>query len=223
MNSMLSLCLLASLLAAGPPKPEIISASWDLHFDYQEIQRIAIDLPGKPGPRTYWYLLYTVTNDTGRDIDFYPSFEIMTNRGRRIPNEIGVSPAVFRAVKIRHAPTHPFLQDQTQIIGRLLQTADQAREGVAIWPDFSPGADKFTIFVRGLSGESTEVPNPGFDPAKPETVAEKLADGTTIPRKINPRKWSLHKTLAIRYDLPGDPRTRSGARPVRTAQEWVMR
>ena len=219
----LALLCLVGATASAAPKPSPAPKSWNLTFYYEDPQRITVTLPGEQAPRTYWYLLYTVVNETGRDLDFYPDFHLMTATGRLIPSELGVNPAVFEQIKKRYARSRPFLQSRTQIIGRLRQTADHAEEGVAIWPDTVATTGKFTIYISGLSGESAEVPNPAFDPGRPQVVQEKLADGTTIPRAVNPRAFTLHRTLAIHYDLPGDARTRSAARPVRTGQEWVMR
>jgi len=223
MSQLIQLCVSVPFLALAPPQAGPMPKSWNLEFHYTDPQRIALAVPGSSEPRAYQYLLYTVVNESGRDLEFYPSFEIMTGTGARLPSELGVSPVVLAAIKKRHAETHPFLRGQTEIIGRLLQTADQAKDGVAVWPDFSANSSKFTVFVSGLSGESADIPNPGFQPDKPQTVDEKLADGTTIPRTVNPKMFTLHRTLAIHYDLPGDARTRGAAAPVRTGQEWVMR
>ena len=54
------------------------------------------------------------------------------------------------------------------------------------------------------------IPNPTFDTSRPESDE-------------NPRAFVLRKTLAIRYDLPGDPLTRTVSKPVRRTREWVMR
>ena len=223
MNTMIHLGWLIPFLLLAPPKASPVPKSWNLTFHYGDPQRIRVSVPGHDKPQSYVYVLYTAVNDSGREVEFYPRFEVMTGSGKRLSSEVGVSPLVFEAVKKRHAKTHPFLQSQSEIIGRLLQTADQAKDGVAIWPDFSAISDKFTVYVSGLSGDFVEVPNPGYQPDKPETVQEKLAGGTTIPRVVNPRKFTLHRTLAIHYDLPGDAQTRSAAKPVRTGQEWVMR
>lgn len=223
MNGLIQACLSIPLLVSAPPLPSSVPKSWNLGFEYHDLQRISVALPGRDIPQSYVYLLYTVVNDSGGEVAFYPRFEVVTSTGKRLTSEVGVSPVVFEAVKKRHAKTHPFLQNQAAILGRLLQSADQAKDGVAIWPDFSAMSDKFTVYVAGLSGESMEVPNPGYRPDQPETVEERLADGTSIPYLANPRRFTLHRTLAIHYDLPGDARTRSQAKPVRTGQEWVMR
>jgi hypothetical protein len=94
--------------------------------------------------------------------------------------------------------------------GKLLQGADNARTSVAIFRDFDPEASRFTIYGGGFSGEIVRVPNPAFDAAQGDSEA-------------NPQFFTLRKTLAIPYDLPGDPVTRRGSAPVRGTREWVMR
>jgi hypothetical protein len=223
MNTITHLLIATPFILMAPPKAGPAVKTWSLKIQYTDPQRITVDLPDREGSQTFWYMLYTVTNETGRDVAFYPRFSILTGTGRELASEDGVSPLVFDAIKKRHAETHPFLQKQSEVIGRLLQTADYAKDGVAIWPDFSAMSNKFTVYVKGLSGDFVEIPNPGYDPDLPEKVEETLADGTTIPQIVNPRQFTLHRTLAIHYDLPGDVRTRRLAEPVRTSQEWVMR
>ncbi|UCG33207.1 MAG: hypothetical protein JSU68_00970 [Phycisphaerales bacterium] len=223
MNTLIHLLVTTPFVFAGPPQAGPVSKSWNLEFQYADPQRITVGLPGRERPQTFWYLLYTVTNNSGQEVDFYPRFAILTGSGHELQSERGVSPLVFEAIKKRHAKTHPFLQKHSEIIGRLLQTPDQAKDGVAVWPEFSVLSSKFTIYVAGLSGDFVEVPNPGYKEDQPQRVEEKLADGITIPRVVNPRQFTLHRTLAIHYDLPGDAQTRTRAEPVRTGQEWVMR
>lgn len=222
---------LASLLLACPlppataaaPEPAPIPRGWVLDFEFQDPQRITLQLPGEPAPRTFWYLLYTVTNNTPAEVDFYPAFEIVTDTLQRIRSERNVSPLVFEAIKARHRDLYPFLEKPTMIIGRLRIGDDNARQGVAIWPDFDPAATRFSIFVRGLSGETAEIPNPAYDPARPATRRVALPDGTTVVEPVNPPTYTLYRQLEIRYDLPGDVVTRDEAQPVRTGQRWVMR
>jgi hypothetical protein len=194
-----------------------------LTFYYEDPQRIDVQLPGQSGSTTYWYVLYKIVNNTGQEVEFLPRFEVMTEDGAIFGSEQKVPPQVFSAIQRRHSSDRPLLQPHIRIVGRILQGEDNARDGVAIWPDFSANSDKFTIYVSGLSQEAEQVRNPEYDSTQPENVDEQLPDGLTVPREVNPRYFTLHRTLAIRYDLPGDAQTRSAAKPIRTAQEWVMR
>jgi len=46
-----------------------------------------------------------------------------------------------------------------------------------------------------------------------------------MPREmdLNPRYFTLRKTLEIRYTLPGSPQARPGAQPQRDEVRWIMR
>ena len=198
----------ASGLAA--PVPSLAPKSWDLDFEFFDPARIEVVLPGDDRPTVYWYLIYTVTNNSGREVLFYPQFDLVTDTLRVVHGGDNVSPTVFDAVKKLHAKMHPFLAEPLKVGGKLLQGTDNARTSVALFRDFDPQASKFTIFVGGLSGEIARVPNPAFDSAAGESES-------------NPAFFTLRKTLAIPYDLPGDPYTRRASVPVRGTREWVMR
>lgn len=214
MRKYLLLGMLASLLgvAAGEaaPEPSIVPKTWELKFRYRDPERIAVMIPGRSEPVVYWYMLYTVQNDTDEARDFYPTFTIVTDTLNVVESEIGVSPEAFRAVKRRWED--PLLLPPSQINGKLLVGEDRAKRGVAIWPDFDPKAREFTVYVAGLSGETTRIANPAFDADKP-----------VGPR--NPRVFIVRKTLEIPYRLPGGGEDRARAVPQRLSREpqWVMR
>lgn len=200
---------LVGIVHAGP-QPAEAPKSWELNFRFQDLQRIAVTLPGRSEPATYWYLLYSVENRTGKAQEFYPTFEIVTDTLNVVESEIGVSPEAFRAIQRRWK--NPLLLEGSRINGTLLAGEDRAKQGVAIWPDFDPKAKDFKVYVSGLSGETTKVANPAFDPAKPEEGRNK-------------RFFLLRKTLEIPYRLPGGPDARHLAVPERLKEEpvWVMR
>ena len=220
----LALVVLA-LVAVGSaaPQPRVAPASWTLDFRYEDPQRIVIPGVGESRPRVFWYMLYTVANNSGADVEFYPRFELKAGATQILLHHQDVPSNVFAAIRQRHQSTRPFLQSPARIIGTLQQGEDYAKDGVAVWPQFDADADEFTIYVRGLSGETDQVPNSSYDPARPEAEEEVLADGTTVPRVVNTRYFTVHKTLAITYQLPGDRETRIQASPVRLSQKWIMR
>ncbi|MFQ6049108.1 MAG: hypothetical protein ACE5K7_07075 [Phycisphaerae bacterium] len=210
----------------GPPRPSIVPKSWQLDLELDQPRRIYLRLPGQSTPQLYWYLLYRVTNNTGRDRLFFPIVEVIypTPDGiGRVQADMGINPAVFQAIKRRHAKTHPFLIEPVLAIGRLLQGQDNAKTSVAIWPAIDPRADRFSLFIAGLSGQTARVPNPNYDPSRPEVEPRRLPDGTVLPMRLNPRVFTLRKVLRIDYDLPGDPVTRATVRPVQRARQWIMR
>ena len=81
---------------------------------------------------------------------------------------------------------------------------------MVVFRQFNPADNEFTVYFSGLSGEIKRIQNPNFDPTQPDSDE-------------NPRLFTLRKTLAIWYKVPGDPRTRSQAAPVRVDRQWVMR
>lgn len=221
----LTLAMALTIVSPGSaaPEPSIAPVSWTLDFTYEDPQRIIIPPVGEERPQVYWYMLYTVENNTGQDVPFYPRFELLAGDTLTLLSEMRVPSNVFNAIKARHRSTRPFLQSATEIIGPLKQSAGYARDGVAIWPQFDREINEFAVFVRGLSGEIAAVPNATFDENKPQTEDVALSDGTVVPQIINPEFFTLHKTLMLRYRLPGDAASRIDAEPVRLEQKWIMR
>lgn len=208
------LTLTAAALVGGyawaAPTPSVAPKSWELEFDYHDPQRIVLTLPGDDHPTTFWYVLYTVTNKSGDEVDFYPTFDLVTDQMRSIEGGFDISPAVYDAVRERHRTAFPFSVDPMKIYGRLLQGEDNQRTSLIAFPRLDSEVNSFTIYVAGLSGEIERVRNLRFDRERPESGD-------------NPRFFFLRKTLAVHYDIPGDARTTSEVTPVRTGQEWVMR
>lgn len=202
--------LVASPLALAAPQPSVAARNWQLDFEFEDLHRFDIVLPGDRQPTTFWYVLYTVTNNSGKDVQFYPSFELVTSTFQVVTAGDNISPSVNEAIAAQHRRTHPFFRDPTQVSGLLLQGPDNARTSAAIFRDFDPAANSLTVYVGGLSGEIVSVPNPTYDPNQPESAE-------------NQRFFPLRKTLAIPYDLPGDERTRQNATPIRKKLDWVMR
>jgi hypothetical protein len=204
-----------ALVCLGPaggaaPDSQSDRSVWKLDFAFEDPARISITLPGDVEPTTYWYMLYTVTNSTERDIAFFPTFDLVTETLDVVKGGDAVSPRVVGAIRALHRKRYPFLVDPMKVSGPLRQGVDNARTSVAVFRNFDPDANRFTVFVAGLSGEIERVPNPTFDRDKP------VSDS-------NSPFFLFRKTLAIEYDLPGDQRTRREAVPQRTNQEWVMR
>jgi len=211
--SKMTLCLAAVAVPQGlraVPEPVNAPDSWELNFRYQDPQRVSVFLPGQAKPVVYWYMLYTVENATGHEVDFYPEFELVTDTLKVVRSEVGVSPEAYRAVQRRSGD--PLLVPPERALGRLLRGKDRARRSVAIWRDFDPKAKAFKIYVSGLSGEVKRLRNPSFDPTRPES-------------KTNKRYFILRKTLEIGYKFPGAESTRSQTVPgrVRDGQKWIMR
>jgi hypothetical protein len=198
-------------LAVGFPKPSPVPVEWELGFKFQDLQRITVDVPGE-GRQTYWYMVYTVTNDTGKDVSFQPEMTLVTDTLEEEHQMVEVAPEVFTKIQQQYKATYPWLEHPSKMIGKVLQGKDNARDSVAIWPDFDPKARSVTVYVGGLSGEMIAVPNPAYQAGKSD------------PAKV-PSVFVLRKTLAIEYDLPADTANRGSvtAKRVSPELEWIMR
>lgn len=203
-----SMCF--ALPARGAPQPGIAASSWSLNLHFHDPQRIAVQHRGDNAPTTYWYFLFTVTNNTGQDVQFFPSFRIVTDTIEKVDGGDRVRPSVYDAIAARHRREYPFMAPLPKVTGLLLQGEDNARTSVAIFRDFDKQASKFVVYVSGLSGDVERVSNPDFDPKKPASDS-------------NARSFMLRRTLAIQYDLPGDEVSRGRAKPTRRSRIWVMR
>ncbi len=192
------------------PEPSLALKTWQLDFEFHDPARISVTLPGKDKPTSYWFLLFTVTNNTGREIEFYPTFQLVTDTLDIVDGNEEISPSVYRAIRERYNKLYPFLVDPTRMYGTLRQGEDNRRTGVVAFRSFDPDADALTVYVSGLSGELSRVRNPAYEPLKVESDK-------------NRPFFVLRKTLAVRYNLPGDRESRRLTDPIRVKREWVMR
>jgi len=199
---------LATTLAAPSASPT--PKTWELNFTFLDPQRISVRLPGAASDETYWYIMFQVANSTGQDVEFFPSFRLVTDTLDVLEGGADIHPRVYDAILERHKSDFPFAQPPSKITGPLLQGEDNARSSTIVFREFDSKADQFTIYVAGLSGDLEAVSNPTFDP--------KAADSDA-----NPRVYVLRRTLAIRYDFPGDPDSRRSAIPARRSRAWVLR
>ncbi len=223
--------LLALLAAAIPadtdigrgPEPSLHPISWEFDFAYLDPRRIEVQVPGTHEVEVYWYMVYTVTNTSRHGQRFFPTFQIVTEDLRVLNTDVGISPLVFEAIAERHRTTHKYLVHPTKALGALLTGPDYARESVAIWRASDVNLNKFRIYVEGLSGETRFIPNPAYDPEQPETATVPGPDGEPVEIVVNPRHFTLRKTLEIPYTLPGSPQARQNVLPERGEVRWVMR
>ena len=111
------------------------------------------------------------------------------------------------------------LESPRKIVGTLNPGEEQARDGVAIWPEPQSRMGRFDIFVSGLSGEYAIMKRQGgrFVQIDLKKAAEELKGVSESDR------LTLRKTLQISYHIPGDE-VRPGEDPVlKKGQKWVMR
>lgn len=204
------LCFAAALLwtalaqAATFPTPSIYPVSWQLDFTHSQPKRIVVNVPGH-GPLPYYYMTYTVTNNTGQEQTFFPIFTMVSREGKTVQSDNQIPPGVFEEIKGREKL--PDLLSASQIAGELLQGDDQAKTGVAIWPEPDPRMGAFSIYVGGLSGE--------FVVLKDDQGNEmKDAKGNPI---------ILRKTLQLNYLIQGDEIYPGEDKINQLPEKWVMR
>jgi hypothetical protein len=184
-------------LADGHPRPSPYPIAWEFDFKDETPRRIVVEVREGEAPQAYWYLPYTVTNDTDRERMFLPVFELLTEEGRVIRSDRGIPPAVFRAIRQREG--RRFLESPLRVLGELRMGEDQARESVAIWREPPGGMREFTIFITGLSGEAMRVPG--------------LDDEEII----------LRKTLQLDYRLRGQFARPASRDVIEVDRRWIMR
>ncbi len=205
------------------PQPSPNPISWELEFKFLDPRRIEVELPGSGQREVYWYMVYTVANTSPRSQRFFPMFQLVTEDLRVIDTDMAISPLVFDAIRERHGITHKYLIHPTQAIGALLSGEDNARESVAIWRQVDLTLNSFTIYIAGLTGETRVVTNPVYDSGQPEVREITGPDGRTREVTVNPKYFTLRKTLEIRYNLPGSPAARPRAAPERGEVRWILR
>ena len=204
----LAVSLLTACVALAAPEPAVVQGpgDWTVDVTFGHPQQIAVRLPGEKEPRRYWYIILTLTNNTGRDVDFFPKCELVTDTLQVTPAGKDTPAAVFEQIKKRHQRKFPFLESLENAGNRILQGEDNAKDIAVIWPDFDADAKGIKLFIAGLSNETIAVDHP----------TEK--DGTGKPVKVY-----LRKTLELSYKISGDALFRSGTKPVFQGQTWVMR
>jgi hypothetical protein len=197
--------VLVSCLALAAPEPAIVPkpGDWTLEVRFEQPQQIV--LPGAVQQR-FWYIILTLTNKSGKDVDFYPACELITDTLQVVPAVKGTSAVLFEKIKNRHQGRYPFLQLLENAGNKALQGEDNAMDIAVIWPDFEPNAKTVNIFISGLSNETVAIDHP----------VDKDQDG-------KPVKIYLRKTLELTYSIAGDPAFRSEQKLKFESKRWVMR
>jgi len=207
---------LAVLVAAGAallcaaPKPALVPAPgvWQLDFElHGHPQLISVTLPGQTEPRRFWYLLYTVTNNTHHDVEFYPQLDLLTDTLKLYHAGVKVRRLVFEAIRRRYDAAIPLLEPEALVTGRVLIGSDNARDSVAIFEDFDPRAGAAAIFVSGLSNETVTVNHP---------IA--IDNKTALPKKV-----LLRKSLRLHYQVAGHEYRLDERAMLYRQRDWIMR
>lgn len=205
-------CLITAVLLATTaacyayPEPAVVQGrdQWTLDVRFEHLRQINLVPAGEEKPKRFWYIILTVTNNTGAEVDFYPYCELMTDRYELIGAGKNVTADVFRRIKKRHQTKYPFLQPLEKVDNQLLRGPDYTKDIAVIFPDFDPEVNNVKVFISGLSNETAAVEYP---------VSE---DG--LPRRV-----VLTKTLQLEYLLGGSPKKRSQAGLEFKGKSWIMR
>ncbi|HEV8607215.1 MAG TPA: hypothetical protein VGQ99_17885 [Tepidisphaeraceae bacterium] len=210
-RSIVAVLILALLPASSQafPKPSPYAISWEFKFDYATPKRIVVRTSPAREPEAFWYMTFTVTNLSREEHNFLPYFEMLANDGQVFRSDNHIPLTVLETIRIKER--NPRLEALNDIAGQLRVGEDQAREGVAIWPEPNPKMGRFSIFISGLSGESVILKD-----AKGNPMERTNPEGKKEPIVL----W---KTLQIDYFVPGDEKNPGNDVIDLVEQQWVMR
>jgi hypothetical protein len=179
------------------PKPSPYPKSWELKFEHSDPKRVVVQAETSSVPKAYWYITYTVTNETDREQLFLPQFDLVTKDGKVIRSDKNIAKKAFDTIKSNEG--NPLMVNHALIGGQLRLGIDEAKDGVAIWEEPDPEMGNFSVFISGMSGETATVKGP---------------DGKPV---------ILRKTLQLNYLIRGDAQTTGQGEVVKQSQDWVMR
>lgn len=190
------------------PEPAVVQGpgQWTLNTLFMHPQQIVLMRAEDNKPVRFWYMIITITNNSGQDVDFYPKCDMVTDTFQINPAGQGVGTAVFDRIKDRYKNKYPFLELLGKTDNKMLQGQDNTKDIAVIWPDFDKDAKNINIFITGLSNETAEV-------EYPKTSEQNNQSG----------KVYLRKTLEIKYSVRGDPASLAGASLEYKDKLWVMR
>lgn len=191
------------------PTPAVVQKvnEWTLTVRYEQPEQITLRLPGHSQPQRFWYLIVSLTNESGQpEVPFFAACQMVTDNFEIIPAGHGVSRGVFEAIKRKHQGGYPFLESLDFEDNRIRRGPDNTRDVVLIWRDFNEKAREVSFFIGGLSNENAVIEHP----------AKTDADG-------NPETLVLQKTLQLRYIVGADVKLRDLATLNFVEQRWVMR
>lgn len=168
----------SAVYAQQQPTPAPYRVAWEFDVKWSKPVRTVVQVPGQANPQAYWYLPFTVTNNTDQERLFMPVAELAMRDGRIIRADRDIPGVVLE--QIRKEQNNKFIETTLSAAGQLRLGAEQARSVVAIWPEPTARMGDFTILIAGLNGEYKHV---------------KDADG---------KDAILHKTLQLDYKVIGD-------------------
>ncbi len=212
---LLALATSSWVIAEGSaPEPGLVDMAWRVDMTHGTPQSILITNPGEKTPTLFWYMTYTVTNNTGKDIMFAPVLSLYTSTGKTVRSGAGVNSGVFG--KIKTLLNNPLLQNNATVAGKLLQGKDHAKDVVVIFRNFDRRATGFSIFFSGLSGETVKV-------KLPRKIKVKEVDGKGNVVEVEKDTVLLTRCLRMNYRLNVAANSRDKANLKFLGNRWVMR
>ena len=172
-----------------------------------------MDVPGSPTPMAYWYMTYTVTNNTGKERLFYPEVDLVTADGKVHHADQNIPKRVYD--EVRGAERNPHIEAFTTLNGSVRLGPAEARDGVCIWPETTPRMDHFQVYFAGLSGEAVTLKKDATGKFVKVTASADLKDTAALV--------VLHKTLQLNYFVRGDDVYPGEDQVNADAEEWIMR
>ena len=192
---------IAFVVAAPRPSLAPDAGIWTLDVVYTHpVQYTTRDNEGNA--QRYWYMVLSLTNNTGEDVPFYPKFEMMTDTWQMSKADFGITSRVYSALKSMNEGNFPFLESMDEVDNVILQGEDNAVDLLVVWKDFDVAAKGVKFFFAGMSNETA--------------VVETESEGETT-------RYILQKTLELNYSIPGDERKRDSQQLVFDSQRWIMR
>lgn len=161
--------------AVAYPKPKAVPDRAELNFEPGALRIFQSPTDGQ----WYWYMTYEISNYTGEDRIWAPTFTLYTDRGEILESGRGVNRTHVN--EIMEYLGDDMLEVQHEIIGDLYQGEGNVRSGLVVWPAKRTDVNELILFVSGISGETAIVEHPSTGE---ETI--------------------LQKTLMREYLLPGN-------------------
>lgn len=184
-----------STTASGHPKPEVVPTRPELTFEPGPL-RVFHD---EDNDKWYWYMTYVISNYTGEDRIWAPTFILYTDRGEVLESGRGISRKAVNTIDAHL--NEELLEAQYEIIGDLYQGEGNARQGLVVWPAARMDVNEMVVFVSGISGETAIVNDP-------LTGQEKVLQKTLMREYLIPGNASAigDEPIELHSDLDRSPR-----------------
>lgn len=138
----------------GYPKATDRAQRWQFRLDTGDL-RFYRDIESGDG---YWLLVYEVTNETGDDHHWIPSFDLVTDKGEIIADGDNVPRRV--QLDVLEIFGDPLLIPQSDSSGPLLQGEENTIRSFVIWKAENENVREIQVFAGGVSGDTATVIHP---------------------------------------------------------------